>query len=92
MDIQYSANEKFDCFTMDQFPRDDTWYLASPSEIEECVEIERATGGEIVGDHLHVGVGVVSGKDKAFLMTNEEFEELSENCLLYTSPSPRDRG
>ena len=30
--------------------------------------------------------------DQIYLLTTKPYSELFKNCLLYTSPSPRDRG
>lgn len=73
-------------FTMPQFQRDETWYLATPSEMEEIASLESTTCGQVVGDHLDVGVGIVSGYDKAFLLTDEEASKLSAEEKKYVFP------
>ena len=66
-------------YTMPQFPSGETWYLATPSERVAIEKLEEATGGNLLGDHLDVGVGIVSGYDKAFLLTEEEAAALPED-------------
>lgn len=65
-------------FTRPQFPGDGLWYLASPSEEEALVDLETACLGTQLSDVANVGVGVVSGYDEAYRLSEEEYAALPQ--------------
>ena len=55
---------------------------------KEVLLIEHVEGLGIEGDIVKVSVGYA----RNYLLPNGYASEVTEGCLLYTSPSPRDRG
>ena len=53
------------------------WYLASPEE-ERAVERLEVSASARLGEHYEVAVGLVSGYDAAFALTDEEYAALPE--------------
>lgn len=72
-----SENENFKIFTMPQFKDENLWHLATSKEREHIEKVEKATKGTIVKDYLDVGVGIVSGFDKAYTLKESELNNFS---------------
>lgn len=63
-------------FTNQHLPADDVWYLATPSQEQQVRELEAATRGKVLSEFLDVAVGVVSGYDQAFALTEAQAQDL----------------
>ena len=65
-------------------------------ETKETVEIERVHMEEDTGKSIHKGTGRIDSATSTLLDFNRSgvplVEIVTKPCLLYTSPSPRDRG
>ena len=64
--------------------------------VEGCVRNERKAQELLYREHFDVMMRMcmryTNDKDKAMEIVNIGFLRVFQNCLLYTSPSPRDRG
>ncbi|HUB92563.1 MAG TPA: N-6 DNA methylase [Candidatus Saccharimonadales bacterium] len=79
-------------FTIPQFRDSAPWYLASPSQMTSNGKTERATGGTVVSDCMDVGVGMVSGYDRAYMIGETEIKGYSakEKQLVYPFVKAKD--
>ena len=64
-------------FTSPHPRRGELWYLATPSEEQAVRAVEAATGGAVLEDDWTVAVGLVSGYDQAYLLSDEEYRKLT---------------
>ena len=66
---------------------------ATRSQVLEAVDLFRAKVIDVVADALIIEITGDASKCQAFVKVLEPFgiKELVQSCLLYTSPSPRDR-
>ena len=65
-------------YYINQFNSDDPWYLASPNHQLFVDKIEKKTKNVKIGDHFNVAVGLVSGFDKAFWLTQALKNKLND--------------
>jgi len=72
-----SENEYFKIFTTDQFETENLWHLATPLERDYIFTVEKSCKNFKVGDYLNVGVGIVSGFDKAYFLKEWQLDQLS---------------
>lgn len=79
-------DEKFKVFTMPQFESKDLWYLATPTEKKIIKRIEDITNNVKLGEHLDIGVGLVSGYDNAFIVKDIELNDYSESEKHFIYP------
>lgn len=66
-------------FTSRHLPADELWYLATPSQEDTVRRLEAVTRGRVLSESLNVAVGVVSGYDHAFALTEEQVQALPAN-------------
>lgn len=59
-------------FTAPAFPAQGLWFLASAAERAEIEGIEQMCAGVELGARADIGVGVVSGRDQAFALGEED--------------------
>ncbi len=81
-----SENEDFKIFTTSQFETENLWHLATPTEKEHIDKVERATRGIKLSDYLDVGVGIISGYDKAYTINDNQFNNFSEKERKFIFP------
>ncbi len=72
------------CFKMDNFKNEYMWYLANEKDQKIINIIENATklnkkNYVKLSDYFNIGVGIVSGFDKAFIIKEEELNKFNEN-------------
>ena len=60
--------------------------------LAQKVKLLRAKGASIVRVNEDIGSVVFTIPEKSVEATRAFLDELLKDCLLYTSPSPRDRG
>ena len=70
-------NENFKIFTTPQFETENLWHLATPTEKGRIDKVEKATSGIRLSDYLDVGVGIVSGYEKAYTITDDQLDNFS---------------
>ena len=63
-------------FTNSHLEGGESWYLAAPSEERAVRELESSSGVGLLSESCEVSVGVVSGYDRAFLISQEELAQL----------------
>jgi len=73
-------------FTAQNFSNENFWYLATPKEINYTHKIEKSTNGIVLRDFLDVGVGIVSGYDKAFFVEESQLGSFSKEEKNFIFP------
>ncbi len=73
-----NENDKFKIFTMPQFKTENLWHLATPMEKKQIEKLENATNGVKLSNYLDIGVGIVSGYDKAYTLEDWQVNNFSE--------------
>ena len=58
----------------------------------DAVEDDELAGGELMGGELLLTGRITTASNATFLGSIGETTVVYKPCLLYTSPSPRDRG
>ena len=84
-------NTEVKCFTMDNFKSPNMWFLGNSKDFELIGKIEESTKLHNeqkyvkLSDHLNVGVGMVTGFDKAFILEESQLNQYSdtEKSLIY---------
>lgn len=79
-------DENFKIFTTPQFETENLWHLATPTEKEHINKVERSINGVKLSDHLDVGVGIVSGYDEAYIITDDQLDNFSEREKKFIFP------
>jgi adenine-specific DNA-methyltransferase len=75
---QESRDGDWRFFSARHLAGNESWYLASPSEEELVTGLERGAPARL-DEHFDIAVGVVSGYDEAFTISDEEFEQLPQS-------------
>jgi len=77
-------NDDWQAFEMEQFKSAAPWYLANSAETKIISTIE-AKANQQLGELARVGVGVVSGYDRAFIVDDSFYAQLSgpERALVH---------
>jgi adenine-specific DNA-methyltransferase len=83
-----SKDNGLKCFKMQNFESPDNWFLGNKEDVEFLNKLEKACSNKNgdytkVSDYFNVSVGMVSGFDEAFILTNSDKFSEKENKVIF---------